>query len=121
MFVKNLGVAFLLDFYGALLSERPREMLEMYYCDDLSLAEISANVGISRQGVRQAIKKGEEELFSFEDKLGLAARHVAVKEAAEKLAVLASSLENADGPLSVRALAEETKALAEQILYENQQ
>jgi len=121
MFVKDLGIAFLLDFYGALLTERTREMMEMYYCDDLSLAEISENVGISRQGVRQAIKKGEEELLTFEEKLGLASRHAANKEAAEKLILLSASLEENRDPQTAASLAQEVRALAEQILSEDQE
>ena len=60
-----------MDIYGELLSERRREILEAYYFDDLSLSEISANTGISRQGVRDSIKKSEAELRSFEEKLAL--------------------------------------------------
>jgi len=62
----------LLDAYGALLSERKRELIEYYYNDDYSLAEISEITGISRQGVRDSIKKSEEEIHSLEEKLGIA-------------------------------------------------
>ena len=71
MFEKNLKMACLLDFYGDILSERKQAVLSMYYNDDMSLAEIADEVGISRQGVRELIKKAEEELTFFEDKLGL--------------------------------------------------
>ena len=74
MFEKNLNVGYLLDFYGDLLPERKRSVLEMYYDEDYSLAEIADEIGISRQGVRDCIKKGEEELLFFEEKLGLARR-----------------------------------------------
>lgn len=49
---KNLNVSILLDFYGAMLTEKQREAEEYYYNDDLSLSEIADNQGISRQGVR---------------------------------------------------------------------
>ena len=62
MFEKNLEINYLLDFYGEVLSERKREVLEMYYNEDLSLAEIAGDIGISRQGVRDIIKKSEDEL-----------------------------------------------------------
>lgn len=71
MFEKNLKLASLLDFYGDVLSERKQAVLSMYYNEDLSLAEIAEDIGISRQGVRELIKKAEEELIFFEDKLGL--------------------------------------------------
>ena len=73
MYQKNLMVSELIDVYGPLLSERRREIIEAYYYDDLSLSEISDNIGISRQGVRDSIKKSEVELQSIENKLHLAA------------------------------------------------
>lgn len=89
MFEKNLNIGYLLDFYGDILSERKRTVLEYYYNDDLSLAEIAAEIGISRQGVRDFIKKGEEELLFFEEKLGLAERFRAYGEAADRIHSLA--------------------------------
>ena len=71
MFEKNLELASLLDFYGEVLSERKQAVLSLYYNEDLSLAEIAEEIGISRQGVRDLIKKAEEELLFLEEKLGL--------------------------------------------------
>lgn len=85
MFEKNLEIGFLLDFYGDVLSERKRTVLDFYYNDDLSLAEIALEIGISRQGVRELIKKAEEELLFYEDKLGLAKRFRTATECAEEL------------------------------------
>ena len=59
----------LLDTYGVLLTERKREILDYYYNDDYSLSEISELTGISRQGVRDSIKKSEEEIYGYESKL----------------------------------------------------
>lgn len=72
MFEKNLEIGYLLDFYGDILPERKRSVMDMYYNEDLSLAEIATEIGISRQGVRDIIKKTEDELFFYEKKLGLA-------------------------------------------------
>ena len=66
VFEKNMHITFLLDFYGNVLADRTRELLEMYYLDDMSLSEIADSVGITRQGVRGGIKKGEEELQYLE-------------------------------------------------------
>ena len=55
MFEKNLQIGYLLDFYGELLSQRKHSVMEMYYNEDLSLAEIANEIGISRQGVANAI------------------------------------------------------------------
>lgn len=85
MFEKDLRIGFLLDFYGDMLSERKRMVLDRYYNDDLSLSEIASEIGISRQGVRELIKKAEEELFFYEDKLGLAERFRQAGEQAERL------------------------------------
>lgn len=111
MFEKNLNIAFLLDFYGEVLTENTRQMLEMYYCDDLSLAEIAGCVGISRQGVRHAIKKGEEELSVLEQKLGLAGRHLALSAAAEQLLAAADAADRlAVDAEPVRALIESARS-----------
>ena len=88
LFEKNLNIGYLLDFYGEILSERKRTVLEYYYNDDLSLAEISEEIGISRQGVRDSIKKGEEELLFLEEKLGLAERFRAYEESAKRIRAL---------------------------------
>lgn len=88
MFEKNLNIGYLLDFYGDLLSERKRSVMEMYYNEDLSLAEIALEIGISRQGVRDIIKKSEDELFFFEEKLKLAGRLQQVEKSADKLMLL---------------------------------
>ena len=84
MFEKDLKKAYLLDFYGDVLSERKREVLDMYYNEDLSLAEIADQIGISRQGVRDLIKKAEEEIFFLEEKLGLAQKMSALKIHSDK-------------------------------------
>ena len=72
MFTKDLNIGFLLDFYGDILKDRRRDALDFYYNNDMSLSEIAEEMGISRQGVRDLIKKAEEELFFYEEKLGLA-------------------------------------------------
>ena len=92
MFEKDLKIAFLLDFYGDVLSERKRTVLDYYYNDDLSLAEVAQEIGISRQGVRELIKKAEEELRFYEEKLGLAARFGRVQESAAHLQRLLSDI-----------------------------
>lgn len=66
---KNLDVAVLNDFYGPMLTEKQREVIDLYYNQDLSLSEIAEHEGITRQGVRDSIKRGEVFLFELEDKL----------------------------------------------------
>lgn len=62
----------LLDCYGELLTEKQRDTMELYYCEDLSLAEIGEPLGITRQAVRSYIKRAEELLLEYEDKLRFA-------------------------------------------------
>ena len=119
MFEKDLSIGFLLDFYGSVLSEHTRSLLMLYYGEDLSLAEIAADAGISRQGVRQAIKKGEEELRFLEEKLGLAAQFVALQEKAERLRALASPLLTSKEE-DTAALAREAVSCAAFILSDNE-
>ena len=68
---KNLQEGVLLDFYGELLTDKQKKALELYYNEDLSLAEIAEDMQVSRQGVRAFIKQGEAHLKEFEDKLGM--------------------------------------------------
>lgn len=66
---KNVDIPLLLDLYGNMLSKVQRDNLDLYYNKDLSLSEISDNIGKSRQGVFESIKKAEEILYSAEQKL----------------------------------------------------
>lgn len=64
----------LFDFYGDLLTDRQKEFYDLYYNEDLSLAEIAENHGITRQGVRDVIVRGEAYLTELEDKTGIIRR-----------------------------------------------
>ena len=72
MFEKDYRISYLLDFYGNILTDKQKDAIDLYYNEDLSLAEIAEHVGITRQGVRDAIKRGEETLVEMEEKLGFA-------------------------------------------------
>jgi len=67
---KDLSISALLDFYGPFLSEKQRNLLHHYYNEDLSLSEIAENESITRQGVRDLIKRGELQLKKYEDECG---------------------------------------------------
>ena len=71
---KDLRISFLLDFYGDMLTDTQREVVDAYYNEDLSLAEIAQDRDITRQGVRDAIKRAEQQLLEMEERLGLARR-----------------------------------------------
>ena len=97
MFEKNLNMGYLLDFYGELLSDRKRSTMDMYYNEDFSLSEIAEGVGISRQGVRHVIKKGEEQLSFLEDRLGLADHYEELEEAVRLIDGIKSVLKSGEG------------------------
>jgi len=63
---KNVKISILCEIYGKLLTEKQYNALYDYYNNDLSLSEIGDNYSISRQGVRDLIKKGEEKLLEYE-------------------------------------------------------
>ena len=71
----------LYDFYGELLTERQREVLELYNEENLSLAEIAEEFGISRQGVHDALHKAQKALEDYEHKLGLVERFSTTRDA----------------------------------------
>ena len=68
-------MSMLFDFYGELLTEKQKELFDLYYNEDLSLTEIAEHAGISRQGVRDAIVRSETILRDTEDKLGLVKKY----------------------------------------------
>ena len=82
---KNLEISALLDYYGMLLTDKQRETVEYYYDDDLSLGEIAENMGISRQGVRDSIKRSETILLEAEEKLGLMKKSEMLKNSLEQI------------------------------------
>ena len=88
---KLYQLTLLADFYGALLPERQQDVLRMYCEENQSLSEIAEELGVSRQAVHEALKKGERSLLDFEEKLGLAARF------AKQEALLAQTAEQLDG------------------------
>jgi predicted DNA-binding protein YlxM (UPF0122 family) len=69
---KNLEISVLLDYYGQMLTEKQLEVAQLYYNEDLSLAEIAQFANITRQGVRDSIKRAEATLLELEERMGLA-------------------------------------------------
>ena len=66
---KKIEISMLWQIYGNMLTEKQYEYIDYYYNKDLSLSEIAEITGITRQAVRDIIKKGERKLFEFEEKL----------------------------------------------------
>ncbi len=76
----------LFDFYGPLLTDKQKRCLQMHLYEDFSLSEISAQLGISRQAVYDTLRRSEQIMQQYEDRLGLAAR--LTNERAELLSIL---------------------------------
>lgn len=108
MFQKNMNISFLLDFYGDVLDEKPRMLLDLYYNEDLSLAEIAESEGMTRQGVRHVVKKAEQQLLFLENKLGLANHFVKIQNVSDGII---ASLSDACEMLSRGADTDDVKAL----------
>lgn len=90
--MKDLNINLLLDFYGDLLSPSSLEYMTLYYNEDLSLSEIAETAGITRQGVRDSIKRSEETLLKYEQKLGLALRFSKMQSDVEDIKVMLREL-----------------------------
>lgn len=71
----SIKLSILLEIYGKLLTEKQYHLLNDYYNNDLSLAEIAENEKITRQAVRDNLKKGERKLFEYEEKLQIMKRN----------------------------------------------
>ena len=94
---KNMEISLLFDFYGDMLTEKQRDVVELYYNDDLSLSEIAENEGITRQGVRDSIKRAEAQLLEMEDRLGLARRFHDIRDALESIRQAAREIQDLNG------------------------
>ena len=91
---KNIKISILLDTYGKMLTEKQYKLLDDYYNNDLSLSEIAENENITRQAVRDNLKKGENNLFEYEEKLGFMKKAIMQEE---KIEIIISELTKLEG------------------------
>ncbi len=82
---KNILMSMLLDMYGKLLTTKQQDILDLYYNQNLSLAEIAEDIDITRQGVRKILVDGEKKLQNYESKLCLLERKQANSKIIEEL------------------------------------
>lgn len=94
---QTFRMTMLFDFYGELLTERQKEFYGLYYDEDLSLAEIAENYGITRQGVRDVISRAEAYLTEIEDKTGLVRRFMQMAPRLERIAAAADEIGRING------------------------
>ena len=99
---KNVEISMLLQIYGKMLTDKQYELLNDYYNNDLSLSEIAENINITRQAVRDNLKKGENKLFEYEEKLRIMEKTM---EQEEKIAVILSEVNKIENKTSDKELA----------------
>ncbi len=88
----------LFDFYGELLTDHQKEIYEAFDSEDMSLGEIAAQEGISRQGVHDLIRRVNKILENYESKLHLVERFMNIRNQAQEIREHAESLLSEDGP-----------------------
>lgn len=111
MIEKVLEIGYLFDFYGRLLSEKQYQTIELYYLQDLSLSEIGENLGISRQGAHDNLKRAETKLYHYEETLKLVEKFEANKDKVRKILSLTSDIEKEAEKLNIEAMRNELKEI----------
>lgn len=82
---KTIRMTMLFDFYGSLLTDKQQKIIKSYFYNDLSLSEIADNIGISRQGVYDHLKRSEKSLKEYENKLGLLSKYNEIRKNIDEL------------------------------------
>ena len=90
---KAFHMTMLFDFYGDLLTDRQKEFFDLYYNEDLSLAEIAENAGITRQGVRDVLVRSEAILNEMEEKTGIVARFLEMQKISAEIENAATQIQ----------------------------
>lgn len=120
---KDLRITVLFDFYGDMLTDKQKEVIDLYYNEDLSLGEIASDSGITRQGVRDSIKRAEASLLELEERLGLARRFVEMRQDLNRIAQYAKDIQfEADRlgvPMSIYRKAVEIEKLAVKLSHDS--
>ncbi len=91
---EKIKISMLLEIYGRLLTLKQYNLLDDYYNKDLSLSEIAENENITRQAVRDFLKKGEKKLFEYEEKLRIMEKNIAQEEKIDEILYEISKIEN---------------------------
>lgn len=106
--------SFLYDFYGELLTEHQKRVYEDVVLNDMSLSEIADELGISRQGVHDLVKRCDKTLAGYEEKLHLVERFLRTREDVKRIEALSVQYEQD----SIENTMQEIHRISEQILEE---
>ncbi len=110
---KKVQVGLLFSFYRNMLTDRQNECVDLYYNEDLSLSEISEHLGITRQGVRDNIKRAEQSMYDIEQRLGLASKFLRIQEKLDNIDDIIREIEQSP---NVRYLSDDIKHKINDIL-----
>lgn len=106
---KNVKISILNQFYGKLLTQKQYEIINDYYNNDLSLSEIAENNHITRQAVRDILKKGEKKLFEYEEKLEFMKRMLNQEKKIEKVLAELTKIQENDSDKEIAHVLESIK------------
>lgn len=106
---KNVQISMLNEFYGKLLTEKQYEIIDNYYNQDLSLSEIAENNQITRQAVRDILKKGEKKLFEYEEKLQFMKRTLNQEKRIERVLAELTKIQKNDSDKQIANVLENIK------------
>ena len=112
---KNLDIGMLMDFYGQMLTDKQTEAVDFYYNQDFSLSEIAEQMKISRQGVRDLIKRAEKQLFEFEEALGLVERFLSINRKIKKIESYCNELYEKSNEAETKSTIKEISNLIDEI------
>lgn len=111
-----LHLTLLFDFYGELLTEKQKQVFALHYQDDLSLTEIGEELSVSRQAIRDQLKRTEKILLDYEQKLGLVARFQAQKKEVRQMLDIMEEMETEGLSDTQLRQTERIKKIAQSIL-----
>ena len=106
---KKVEISMLWQIYGKLLTEKQYEYIDYYYNNDLSLSEIAENDSITRQAVRDIIKKGERKLFEYEEKLLFMKKTINQEQKIQRILLNLTKIQKDSSDKQISSILEEIK------------
>ena len=112
---KNLRVSVLLDYYSPMLTDKQKDVIDLYYNEDLSLSEIAEHENITRQGVRDIIVRAEATLLDYEERTGIVARFQQRNADIDRAEEIARSISESAKDSDIANMAEELTVILESL------
>ena len=106
---KKVKVSLLCQIYGKMLTQKQYEVINDYYNNDLSLSEIAENNHITRQAVRDIIKKGENKLFELEEKLSFMERTLKQEKQLQEILAELSKIDDTSSDKKIAKILEHVR------------